>query len=222
MKAIIFDMDGVIFDSEQIYYDACFMAAERNNLQFSDEFVKQFAGKTSEVCQHMLQSHLQDSALVEQLWCDWGMARNEILNSRGVPLKTGVENLFAALAGSTVDLALVTSADRDTVYENFAISGSDIIDHFDHIITVDDVLHPKPHPEPYLLAASLLGLHPTECIVIEDSATGVSAALEAGANTIMINDLAGEDISVLEQLLFKVQSHTEIIDFLTNHGVIGG
>lgn len=220
MKAIIFDMDGVIFDSEQIYYDACFMAAERNGLEFSHEFVKQFAGKTSETCQIILQSHLQDSDLVEQLWNDWGAARNEILQSRGVPLKTGVENLFSVLADCDVDLALVTSANRDTVAENFAISGSDIIDHFDHIVTVDDVVNPKPHPEPYLLAASLLGHKPTECIVVEDSLTGVSAALEAGANTIMINDIELADIALAEQLLFKADSHAEIIDFLTNHGVI--
>ncbi len=100
MKAIIFDMDGVIFDSEQIYYDACFMAAKRNNLTFSHEFVKQFVGKTSETCQIILQSHLQNSQLVEQLWHDWGAARNEILTTRGVPLKEGIEDLFLALADS--------------------------------------------------------------------------------------------------------------------------
>lgn len=220
MKAIIFDMDGVIFDSEQIYYDACFMAAERNGLTFSHEFVKQFAGKTSETCQIILQSHLQDTALVEQLWQDWGAARNEILQTRGVPLKKGVDKLFTALADSDVDLALVTSANRDTVTENFAISGSDIIEHFDHIISVDDVANPKPHPEPYLLAASLLGYKPTECIVIEDSPTGVNAALSAGANTIMINEVAEHDIAVLDQLLFKADNHAQIIDFLSDHGVI--
>lgn len=220
MKAIIFDMDGVIFDSEQIYYDACLMAAEDNGLIFTPKFVKQFAGKTSQTCQLILQSHLQDVGLVEQLWQDWGKARQQILKTRGVPLKHNVELLFNELNNSELDLALVTSADKQTVSENFLLSGSNIIEYFDHVITVEDVVNPKPHPEPYLLASSLLGYQPTECIVIEDSTTGISAALEAGANTIMINDIADKDVALLDQLLFKANSHIEIIDFLKDHGVI--
>ncbi len=220
IKAVIFDMDGVIFDSEQIYYDACLIAAKRNNLQFTPEFVKQFAGKTSVTCQIILQSHLQDNELVEKLWQDWGKARQEILINRGIPLKTGIVELFQHLQKTDLAMALVTSADRDTVIDNFTRTNDQLMQLFHHIITVDDVTKPKPHPEPYLMATELLGHHPQDCIVIEDSMTGVSAALEAGTNTIMINEADIDHTHFNKPLLYKADSHLEVIDFLQKNGAL--
>lgn len=220
IEAFIFDMDGVIFDSEQIYYDAFFKAAEKNQVQADHHFVSQFAGKTSQACQLILQNYLNnDFDKMQRFWQDWGRARLDILSTHGLSFKTGFLSLLAAIKAANYPVALVTSANRLDMEENFARNNYNPHETFEHIITIEDVKHPKPHPEPYQMMIKHLGYAPNACIIIEDSPSGVSAAVAAGANTIMINSQVTPDDAIRGQLLLQSDSHENILAFLQQHGL---
>lgn len=221
INAIIFDMDGVIFDSEQVYFDAFFVAADKNEVDVSNhDFVHQFAGKTTQDCRVILQNYLQDDGQrTQQFFRDWGEARLNILAEHGLAFKNGFLNLFEAVKASGRKIGLVTSAGRYDLEENFRGKSDNLLGAFDHIITVEDVKNPKPHPEPYETMIRQLRQRPQQCIVIEDSITGITAALAAGANTIMINNNSQPPSPLAEQLLYHAGHHDEILAFLQERGL---
>lgn len=220
IQAVIFDMDGVIFDSEKIYYDAFFVAANKHHVEATSEFVHQFAGKTSQACQIILQNLLDhDVEKTQQFWHDWGQARLNILAKHGLEFKEGFLETFAAIKASGRTIALVTSANRIDMEENFARSQPELVDDFAHIITIEDIQHPKPHPQPYQTMMTHLGYSPEQCVVIEDSLSGVNAAVSAGANTIMISEHLRPDAALATQLTYLGESHADILAFLKQHGL---
>jgi HAD superfamily hydrolase (TIGR01509 family) len=106
-----------------------------------------------------------------------------------VPVKAGVHELLAELRARRIPLAVATSSRSPHALGHLGRAG--LIDNFAAIVTRDDVANPKPHPEPYLLAAGHLGLAPETCLAVEDSHTGVRAAHAAGMQTIMVPDMMG-------------------------------
>ncbi len=215
IKAVIFDMDGVIFDSEKIYYDAFVITAEKYNLEYDDDFIISMSGKTMPVCQLMVQNMLNnDIAKTESFFYDWGRERLDILNNQGLGFKKGFEDLFTYLKQTGCSIGLVTSAPLYDVKENFARNNSSLLNDFNHIITVEDVEYPKPHPQPYQMMMKHFGLDAKQCIVVEDSITGVSAAVAAGANTIMINGFVEPSTDLADKIVAYVKNHTETLQFI--------
>lgn len=220
INAIIFDMDGVIFDSEKIYFDAFFMAADKNEVEATESFVHSFAGKTTQACQLILQNYLDNDMIkTQQFFRDWGEARLDILTEHGLEFKDGFLRLFDAVKQSNRDIGLVTSANRSDLEDNFSRNGSRLLDDFTHIITVEDVKHPKPHPQPYRMMIRQLNHVPQQCIVIEDSVSGITSALAAEANTIMINEHIQAPDDLAGQLLLKTDHHDNILAFLQENGL---
>lgn len=220
INAVIFDMDGVIFDSEKIYFDAFYVAADQHEVEANDDFVHGFAGKTSETCQLMLQDFLaNDFEKTRQFLRDWGEARLAILSEQGLDFKDGFLNLFDSIKQSGRDIGLVTSANYADMRDNFERHNIDLLDEFDHIITVEDVKYPKPHPQPYQMMIRHLGRAPEQCVVVEDSIPGASAAVAAGANTIMINEFIMPPSELAEQLMYHTEHHDDILTFLQSNGL---
>ncbi len=220
ISAVIFDMDGVIFDSEKIYFDAFYVVADRYEIEVPEDFVYSFAGKTSHTCQLMLQQFFDnDFDKTQHFLQEWGKARAEILLSQGLPFKNGFLNLFDKLKTTeNLPIGLVTSASYADMRENFEKSHLALLDHFTHIITLDDVRYPKPDPQPYHMMIRHLQLPADECVVIEDSETGASAALAAGAQTIMLNaNSPAPDID--SRLLYRADHHDDILSFLQRNGL---
>lgn len=220
INAIIFDMDGVIFDSEKVYYDAFFAAADKNEVEATDEFVYQFAGKTTEACQLILQNHFNnDFDKTHRFFKDWGEARLSILAEHGLDFKEGFLPLFDAIKKSGRDIGLVTSANRLDMEDNFKRNNSNLLDKFSHIISIEDVKFPKPDPQPYRMMMRHLNHDPAHCVIIEDSLSGVNAAVASGANTIMINGYLTPPTELEEKLLFRTDHHDDILAFLQNNGL---
>lgn len=220
VNAFIFDMDGVIFDSEKVYFDAFFMAADKNEVEATVDFVHQFSGKASQDCLDLLQNHLNnDREKTQQFFRDWGEARLRILAEQGLDFKDGFINLFEAIKQSGRDIGLVTSAYREDLEDNFSRNNNQFIDDFTHIITIDDVKYPKPDPQPYRMMIRHLGYTPQQCIVIEDSISGITAALAAQAKTIMINEHISPPETLEAQLLYRTEHHDDILAYLQNNGL---
>lgn len=220
IKAIIFDMDGVIFDSEKVYYDAFFKAADVHEVEATHEFVMDFSGKTTEACQLILQNFFNnDFEKTRHFFRSWGEARLDILAERGLDFKEGFLTLFDAIKTSGRDIGLVTSANYSDMRENFSRNDLSLLDDFKHIITIEDVKHPKPHPQPYQMMMRQLNHQPQDCVVIEDSISGISAALAADAQTIMINEHMNPPVDLADKLLYKASHHDGILNFLQYNGM---
>ncbi|PIE45746.1 MAG: hypothetical protein CSA44_02005 [Gammaproteobacteria bacterium] len=220
INAVIFDMDGVIFDSEKVYYQAFFMAADKHEVEATNDFVHRFAGKTAEDCQHILYNYFnRDFEKTRLFFRDWAESRLDILSERGLEFKEGFLNLFDNIRQSGRPVGLVTSAHRADMEENFSRNNSRLLSEFEHIITIEDVKKPKPHPQPYQRMMDRLEQKPEHCIVIEDSISGVRAGVQSGAKTIMINEniLPPEEIG--EKLLLHTDHHDNILMFLKENGL---
>ncbi len=220
INAVIFDMDGVIFDSEKVYYDAFFLAADKHEIEADDAFVHGFVGKPASDCQQMLQAFFNnDFAKTRRFFRDWGEARWHILSEHGLDFKDGFIALFEAVKASGHPIGLVTSANYLDMRENFERNNVELLNDFQHIITIDDVKHPKPHPQPYNMMMRQLGQQPEQCVVIEDSFPGATAAVAAGANTILINAYQTPPPALAEKLWYHTDHHDNIRDFLQANGL---
>lgn len=121
----------------------------------------------------------------------------ELIAERGVPWRPGAKELLEALRGAAVPTALVTMSVRRMAED---VAAAIPFEAFDLIVAGDEVTEPKPHPEPYLRAAELLGVDITECVALEDSRAGVTSAAAAGAVTIglpNLQDLSGTAADLL-------------------------
>ncbi|HWS52429.1 MAG TPA: HAD family phosphatase [Microbacterium sp.] len=188
-RAVLWDMDGTLVDTEPYW-----MLAET-------ELVESFGGTWShQDALQLVGSGLIDSALILQR-AGVDMEPTAIvdhltdrvagtLRTQGVPFRPGARELLRDLKDAGIPTALVTMSLR-----RMALGVTDLIDFeaFDHVIAGDDVTEPKPHPEPYLRAAELLGIDIAHAVVIEDSPTGLQAGLASGAVTLGVPHVVSLD-----------------------------
>ena len=181
MKAVIFDMDGVIVDSEPLHVKAEKEVCRRYHVRADDADWLAFKGKTSVEIFSSIIGKYRINATPQQMAEDKLAIYLRMLGS--VKLFAGLQNLLE-YARQNYKVALVTSSRaviQEAVFKKFGLSPF-----FDVVVTADIVAKGKPDPEPYALAMGKLGLNPEECIVIEDSDNGILSAKRAGAKVIAV------------------------------------
>jgi HAD superfamily hydrolase (TIGR01509 family) len=185
VNAVVFDMDGLLFDSERLYRDAIIAAAAELGHPFSiDDFLK-LVGRPWPVNQATLQKHIGPTGDVEVFRAAW-MRHYESMKGT-LPLKTGVIEMLRRLDELRLPRAICTSSGHADVRHNLTMHG--LVGRFDAIVASGDYVRGKPSPDPFLRAAELLGEAPDNCVALEDSHNGVRAAAAAGMRTIMVIDL---------------------------------
>lgn len=177
MKAVIFDMDGLLVDSEPIQFETSKLLFRRYGHRFTVRHLRKFLGVRLVDELTALKHRWQLSPGVDELQ----MERKDIflkLVRKKLQLSHGVSELLAFLRKIDLPIGLGTSADRwfvDEVMEKF-----DIRHYFDVIVEADEVKKGKPNPEVYLKVAEQLKISPENCLVLEDAVNGVAAAKNAG------------------------------------------
>jgi HAD superfamily hydrolase (TIGR01509 family) len=132
-----------------------------------------------------------------------------------VPVKTGAREILAELKARDIPTAIATSSRSHHAMSHLGTAG--LLDMFRTIVTRDDVIHPKPHPEPYLTAARRLGVEPSACLALEDSHSGVRAAHAAGMQTIMVPDLVRPTDEIAALCVAVMESLTHVHSLALPH-----
>ncbi|MDB5536745.1 MAG: family phosphatase [Devosia sp.] len=185
-EAVIFDMDGTILDTESVFKTIVFEVCTDLGFEMTDAVHTAMVGSSHETTNRLLVEAYGVSFPYTQFDERCRITMRERTHA-GVPVKTGARELLLELRERNIPMAVATSSRSPHAQTHLAAVG--LIDMFQTIVTRDDVINPKPHPEPYLLAAERLGVDPLVCLALEDSPSGVRAAHAAGMQTIMVPDL---------------------------------
>jgi HAD superfamily hydrolase (TIGR01509 family) len=194
--AVIFDMDGLLFDTERLYGQAILTAAAEVGCPMSHDIFLQLVGGSHEVNYAFLLAHYGQDYPLQALISTWGRHFRE-LAAAGLPLKPGAIELLDLLDDLRVPRAIATSSTHATVEANLLVHS--LADRFHGVVARGDYASGKPAPDPFLKAAERLGVAPTLCLALEDSHNGVRSASAAGMMAVMVPDLipATDEIQVL-------------------------
>lgn len=216
---VLLDMDGTLIDTEVIYF-ASTMAA-MNSLGYPDatEICHAMIGIPGPECEVMLLSTYGSQFSISGFNQEFVAHRDRLLE-QGLSLKLGASQLLDALADAQCPRAIVTSSSRTTAERHLTLAG--IRSHFDVIVTRDDVSRGKPAPDLYLLAAEKLSLAPEDCLAIEDSNPGISAAHAAGVAAIMVPDILQPTAATRKMCAAVLPDLMAVLALLRTQGVLPG
>ena len=184
MKAVLFDMDGVVVDNLPYHVDAWLLFCERHNIPLTREvFYKELNGMNSKDTFEWFYKKAMTRAEVEVLEEEKEILYRGFYQAHMKPAP-GLLVFLKTLRANGIKTALATSAGPGNI--DFIVDGLGIRDQFDAIIGGAEVTKGKPDPEIYLKAAALVGVEPKDCWVIEDSLQGIASGLAAGARVVGI------------------------------------
>lgn len=179
--AVIFDLDGTLIDTESVALATGMAAFAEVGNPVDEAFMHTLVGVDNPTANARILARYPkvDFDRLQQLWRE-GFDRGVETN---LQLKPGVAALLQALS---LPMAVATSSDRASALYKIGLAG--LAPHFPHVVSRDDVVSPKPAPDPFLRAAELLGVDPARCLAFEDSEIGSQAAMAAGMYVIQVPD----------------------------------
>ena len=185
--AVIFDMDGLMLDTEPRYREAWMRAAAECGFYLADEVYCGVIGRTRTEGEQILREHFGPPFPLDRFRTACERFEKIALESTPLPKKPGLDELLEMLASRDIPMAVATSTTRDTAVAQLEATG--LLRRFRTIATGDEIVNGKPAPDLFLLAARRLNTDPANCLVLEDSAAGVAAAHAAGMPVYMVPDL---------------------------------
>lgn len=207
-KGAVFDMDGLMFDTENLTYKLQREILLKENKSFSLEDYKNTVGKRSADLPEYFKNLYGDNFSYEDFHQKCRESFMRYTEEHGVPIKDGLFEILDELKSRKTKIALATSTTRRSAER--ALKIAKVFDYFDALICAEDVENGKPSPEPFLKAAEKLGLEPESCIALEDSINGIKSAYSAGMVTIMVPDLIEPTDETKEKSAFIFKSLSEV------------
>jgi HAD superfamily hydrolase (TIGR01509 family) len=185
-EAVVFDMDGLLFDTEVIYRDAMIASALRLGFEMPEQVFLPMIGLPAEASRAHLIGHYGNDFDVDTFWVESANDFHRLITGKQF-LKTGVVELLSHLDRCGLRCAIATSSRHQDVQRN--LSAHNLIERFHAVVAHGDYVLGKPNPDPFLKAAERLGKPPEACLALEDSFNGIRSASAAGMMTVMVPDL---------------------------------
>lgn len=210
--AVIFDMDGVLIDTEKHYNAAWCQAATEAGFPFTREHALLLRSCEAKEGEKLMQGIFGPSfdyyAIRER--------RRELVRERlaqyGLEKKPGVEETLRFLRAKGIKTAVATATALDITKSHLTTIG--VCDLFDSIVSAKNVAHGKPEPDVYLYACEQIGERPQDCMAVEDSPNGIIAAYRAGLRTVMVPDLTQPDEELTKYLYACVNSLSDLCELV--------
>ena len=191
IKAVIFDMDGVIFDSERVICELWDEVAKENNIPDIEELMIRCIGINEKATDELFTKKYGEEFPYQKFKKIISERYHEKYDGGRLPMKPGVSELLSFLKENGIKTALASSTNVRTVTNQLKDAG--VLQFFDVVVGGDMVTRSKPDPEIFLHAAEMLGIDPKDAFIIEDSFNGIRAAHAAGAKPVMVPDLIQPD-----------------------------
>ena len=213
----IFDMDGLMFDTERIYYKAWQEAAKVYGYHITWEIYTQIVARNSRYIEKVLKSILGNALPYEAICTLKRQISDETITREGIVRKEGLVELLDFLDKENILKVVATSSMREKALNYLELGG--VRERFDWIICGSDVEESKPNPEIFLKAAAHFEITPNDCMVLEDSRLGLKAAFTAQMTSVLVPDLVAADEEMLEYATYVVPNLKEVIPLLQNFSV---
>ena len=194
-KGAIFDMDGLMFDTERLYQTIWNEIAESQGITLGEGFAKEIGGTSGDLLRSVIVKYYHTDDPDRIFARVLSESRRRLQES--VPLKPGLFELLDYLRENHVTLAVASSSPIDLIRSNLRVAKCE--SYFDQVISGHGLTRCKPFPDVFLNAAEELRLSPSDCYVLEDSINGVLAGLAAGCTTIMVPDYIEPSQEVMEK-----------------------
>lgn len=212
IKAIIFDMDGLMIDSERVTFGCYQEILKGMNLTMDEEFYKTLLGKPLKGIYQRFYDVYGNDFPIEDMIKDVHALMAKRFETEGVPIKTGLKSLLEYLKENNYKTIVATSSNRDRV--DTILSQAQITDYFDDSICGDEVTKGKPNPEVFLKSCQKLGVNVDEAIVLEDSEAGIQASYDAGIKVICIPDMKYPEKQYEEKTFKILKDLNDVTEYL--------
>jgi len=215
-EAVIFDMDGLLLDSEKIAFDTFTKSLKVFNLEKEKLLFYKMIGKDSTSCKNILKEGLSDKINHNEFEKVWSDLYQKETTLKPIPVKNGVKSLLNHLKDLKIIMAVATSTDTDLAKEK--LKKSQLLEYFSLVVGGDKVNIGKPNPEIYLHVADKLSVNPKNCLALEDSENGVKSAVATGMTVIQIPDIVqpSDELKQLGHIILSSLEDTLYYNFQKN------
>ena len=216
VSAVIFDMDGLMLDTEMLGQRAWEVVAASHRDGFDLALCREMIGRNHADCVALLASHYGSSEHAASLMRAWVESYDSISAEEAIAIKSGLIELLDFLESQRIPKAVATSTRRERA--EVKLARANLLQRFDVLVGGDEVARGKPAPDIFIVAAARLGVAPAACIVLEDSEPGVIAAFAAGMTPIMVPDLHPPSEALLARAPTVLPSLHEVARHLASRG----
>lgn len=210
IKGAIFDMDGLMFDSERLVCSIWQEIMDENGYKFNVDIFKNTIGLRQDKSKKFYTSLYGVDFDYDGFKIQSRQRFYKRIEKDGVPIKKVLFELLDFLKDNNIKMAVATSTSAKTALK--VIKKAGVYDYFDSFVCGDDVKNGKPHPEVFLTAAERIGVPPEECVAFEDSINGIKSAFAANMTTVMVPDFLQPTDEIKNKISFLCNSLDEAID----------
>jgi HAD superfamily hydrolase (TIGR01509 family) len=216
---VVFDMDGILIDSEPLFRMAAQHSAREIGYELSDETYVAWMGLPPRAVEAAVRESMGEDFPMDAFRERFRALWTAHTDRHGVPAQPGMAALLAALRARDIPFGVATSTQRDQAERSLALAG--LGEFIDHMVCGNEVENGKPAPEIFVRAAAVIGVAPERCVALEDSAAGVQSASAARMLTIMVPDLHRPSATIAALARYVLPSTTraaEVVITLFDHG----
>ena len=212
VKAVIFDMDGLLIDSERTSFEAMEKNCDRLGVKIDEDFYCSLLGLCNKDAKKRVYEHFNGKIDVDKYFEDMFSLVKEEYIKNGVPVKKGAFELLKYLKKNGISAVVASSSDKDWV--GWLLKKASLYDYFDGFMCGDEVENAKPDPEIFLKACQKAGAEPKDSLVLEDAQSGIEAANAAGIPVICVRDMLDPDEKHKKMTLAVMDSLIEVKEYL--------